>query len=228
MRRWSWIWLGLLLSTTPLAAQVGHSPRTSPYRDIRRGHTFTLTGGYVFGNGGNLNIGPQNGSVVGIRYDIRSSRSIGLGLSLGRGNLERFIINPFLPPATRRSGPVNQTLSYIETNLQMNVTGGKSWNRIAPYLAFNGGLLVGQDTPADTSGYDFGNKLYFAPGLGVRLFVGQRLHLRVEGRAAFWKLNFPVAFLGTPENPAVVLESGRTEWVTTPWLQFGLGYSLSH
>jgi hypothetical protein len=29
-----------------VSAQVGHPPRSSPYRDIRKGHTFTGLGGY--------------------------------------------------------------------------------------------------------------------------------------------------------------------------------------
>jgi hypothetical protein len=232
--------LVLVCATIPLLsgaahAQVGHPPASSPYRDIRRGHTVTLTGGYFSGDGGEFNIGPHDGTVFGARYDIRTSRAIQLGLGLSRGNLKRFIVNPFVRLANRRSGPVDQSVTFAELNVQMNVTGGKSWHRIAPYVALTGGLALAGDTPADTSRFDFGKKLYFAPAAGFRLFLSQRLHLRAEARATFWKLNYPTTFQnepveepGTPDNPnAVITGTSLTEWTTSSWLQAGLGYSIS-
>jgi hypothetical protein len=225
----------LAVGAAPLAAQVGHPPSSSPYRDIRRGHTLTLTGGYLFGDGGDFNIGPHDGPVFGGRYDIRTSRTVQLGLGVFRGNLQRFIVNPFVQLANRRTGPVDQSVTFVEVDLQMNVTGGKSWHRIAPYVQLTGGLALASNTPADTSGFDFGNKLYFAPAGGFRLFLTQGLHLRAEARATFWKLNYPTTFQnepveepGTPGNPnAVITGTSLTQWTTSSWLQAGLGYSFS-
>jgi len=225
----------LAVGTVPLAAQVGHPPSSSPYRDIRRGHTVTGTGGYFSGDGGEFNIGPHDGPVFGLRYDIRTSRTIQLGLGVSRGNLQRVIVNPFVRLENRRTGPVDQSVTFAELNLQMNVTGGKTWHRIAPYVQLTGGLAIAGDTPADTSRFDFGTKLYFAPAAGLRLFLTQRLHLRAEARATFWKLNYPTTFQnepveepGTPGNPnAVITGTSLTEWTTSSWLQAGLGYSIS-
>jgi hypothetical protein len=224
-----WVLACLAVGAAPLAAQVGHPPSSSPYRDIRRGHTLTLTGGYFSGDGGDFNIGPQDGPVYGVRYDIRTSRTVQLGFGVARGNLQRFIINPFVPLANRRTGPVDQSVTFLDVNVQMNVTGGKSWHRIAPYVQLTGGLALAGETPADTSQFDFGNKLYFAPSGGLRLFLTQRLHLRAEARATFWKLNYPITFQTEPEpgTPAVITGTGRTEWVTSSWLQAGVGYSFS-
>jgi hypothetical protein len=232
------LWWGLAYLTVggaPLAAQVGHPPSSSPYRDIRRGHSLTLTGGYLFGDGGDFNIGPHHGPVFGARYDIRTSRTIQLGLGLFRGNLQRFIVNPFVRLANRRTGPVDQSVTFAELDVQMNVTGGKSWHRIAPYVQLTGGLAMAGNTPADTSRFDFGNKLYLAPAAGFRLFFSQRFHLRAEARATFWKLNYPTTFQsepveepGTPDNPnAVITGTSLTQWTTSSWLQAGLGYSFS-
>lgn len=223
------------LSVSSLAAQVGHPPRSSPYRDILKGHTFTVTGGYFSGDGGRFGIGPHSGAVFGARYDIRTASAIQLGIGIARGNLERFIVNPFVSLANRRSGPVKQSVTFAELDLQFNVTGGKSWHRIAPYAAASGGFAFASGTPADTSRYEFGNKLYLAPAAGVRVFLSDRLHLRAEARATFWKLNYPTTFQqepveepGTPENPnAVITGDNLTEWTTSSWLQAGVGYSFS-
>lgn len=223
------------LAASSLSAQVGHSPESSPYRDIRKGHTVTATGGYFGGNGGDLNIGPHKGEVFGGRYDIRTGSTIQMGLGIARGNLQRFIVDPFVELAERRSGPVDQSVTFAEFNLQFNVTGGKSWNRIAPFIGAGLGLALASGTAADTSGYEFGRKFYLAPSIGTRVFLSNRLHFRAEARAAFWKLNYPTTFQqepveepGTPENPNAVIQGDNlSEWTSSPWLQLGLGYAFS-
>ena len=223
------------IAARPLLGQVGHPPGDSPFRDIRKGHTLTATGGYFGGSGGRFGIGPHQGTVFGGRYDIRTGSTIQVGLGIAHGSLDRFIVDPFVRLANRTSGPVSQSVTFADITLQFNVTGGKSWNRIAPFASAALGLAFAGDTPADTSGYDFGRKLYVAPSAGFRFFLSGRLHLRGEARAVFWKLNYPTTFQGeppeepgTPENPnAVIPGDNLSEWTASPWLQVGLGYSFS-
>jgi hypothetical protein len=229
-----WLWVAcawLAPAAGPAAAQVGHLPQSSPYRDIRKGHTFTGTGGYFFGDGGEFGIGPHRGATFGARYDIRSASAVQLGLGFAHGSLDRFIVNPFVRLANRRSGPVSQSVTFAEVDIQLNVTGGKSWNRIAPYVGLGGGFAFSGATPADTSQYEFGNKFYLVPHLGFRFFLSERLHLRVEGRATFWKLKYPTTFqqepVEEPGAPPVIPGDNLDEWTTTPWVQAGLGYSFS-
>jgi hypothetical protein len=225
-----------LLLCSSLHAQVGHPPLSSPYRDIRKGHTLTATGGYFSGNGGDFGIGPHSGAIIGLRYDIRTASALQVGLGLAYASLDRFIVNPFVSLANRRSGPVTQSVTFAELNIQLNVTGGKSWHRVAPFLGITGGLAGASSTPADTSRYRFGRKFYLAPNLGFRYFLGDRLHLRAEARATFWKLKYPTTFQqepveepGTQQNPNAVIPPGGKldEWTTSSWLQAGLGYHFS-
>jgi hypothetical protein len=214
-----------------VSAQVGHPPRSSPYRDIRKGHTFTVLGGYFSGDGGQFNIGPHDGAVFGVRYDVRTGGTIQLGLGIAHGNLKRFIVDPFVPLASRKTGPVRQSVTFADVTIQFNLTGGKSWHRIAPFVAAGAGLALAGDTPADTSLYDFGRKFYFAPGAGLRVFLSDRLHLRAEAKATFWKLNYPATFesapVAEPTTPALITDGKLTEWTSSSWLQIGLGYSFS-
>ncbi|HEY5939744.1 MAG TPA: hypothetical protein VIT87_02905, partial [Gemmatimonadales bacterium] len=135
--------------------------------------------------------------------------------AVAQANLQRFILDPTLPPENRVTGPVKQSVTFIEIALQFNITGGKSWHRIAPFVGSGFGLALASDTPADAL-FDFGNKFYLAPNAGLRFFLTDRLHLRGEARAAFWKLTYPSLF-----------ENVREEWIVSPWLQVGLGYSFS-
>lgn len=227
--------LMLCAAATPGAAQVGHAPGSSPYRDIYKGHSVTAMFGHLGGDGGRFGIGPHSGNSYGIRYDIRAGSTVQMGLGFARADLDRLIVDPFVALADRVSGPVKQTVTFAEANLQLNVTGGKTWHRLAPFVATSVGLTFPSGTAADTSGFEFGKKIYLAPTIGTRIFVTNRIHLRAEARAMFWKLKYPASFQqepalepGTVDNPNAVISDGRvSEWSATSWLQVGLGYSVS-
>lgn len=227
--------LMLCAAATPGAAQVGHAPGSSPYRDIYEGHSVTAMFGHLGGDGGRFGIGPHSGNSYGIRYDIRAGSTVQMGLGFARADLDRLIVDPFVALADRVSGPVKQTVTFAEANLQLNVTGGKTWHRLAPFVATSVGLTFPSGTAADTSGFEFGKKIYLAPTIGTRIFVTNRIHLRAEARAMFWKLKYPASFQqepalepGTVDNPNAVISDGRvSEWSATSWLQVGLGYSVS-
>jgi len=222
-------------SGTTAAAQVGHPPNRSPYHDISKGHTITPLVAAFGGSGGKFGIAPHDGTVFGLRYEIRNSQAIAMGLQVSRGNLDRLIVDPFVAVANRVSGPVKQTVTFAEVDLQLNLTGGKSWHRLAPFVNAGLGLTFPESTPADTSGFELGRRVYLAPGAGFRLFITDRLHLRAEARVAFWKLKYPASFTreppddpGTPEDPHAVITDGNvSEWSTSSWLQAGLGFSFS-
>src|SRR6185436_15467234 len=101
----------VLISALPgsAVAQVGYSPKSSPYRDIRKGHTFTVMGGYFKGDGGQFGIGPHGDYVFGARYDIRSAGALQIGIGVYHGNLNRLIVDPFVVLAERVKGPVKQS-----------------------------------------------------------------------------------------------------------------------
>ena len=219
----------------PVSAQVGHAPASSPYTDIRKGHALTALIGQFGGDGGNFGIAPHSGTVYGLHYDIRSGSTIQVGLGFARADLERLIVDPFVALADRVSGPVQQTVTFAEINLQFNLTGGKSWHRLAPFVGAGVGLTFPSGTAQDTSHFEFGRKIYLAPSAGVRVFLTDRIHLRGEARATFWKLKYPNTFEmepplepGTSEQPNAVITDGvLSEWTTSSWLQVGLGYSFS-
>ncbi len=217
-----------------VAAQVGHPPSTSPYRDIVQGQSLTFLVGSFAGDGGKLGIGPHNGTMYGVRYDIRLSNPIQVGFSVTRSGLERFIVDADDSVATRRTGPVSQSLVAAEMALQWNLTGKKTWHGLAPYFGGSIGVAFAGDTRADTSGYRFGTKMVVGPNLGFRFFVSRRLHLRGEARQSYWKLKYPSAYLdepseqpGTGASNAVIQDKRLSQWTGGRQLTVGLGYAVS-
>lgn len=199
-----------LLAPGALLAQVGHPPGKSPYRDIRKGHTFTPFAAFFAGEGGRFGVAPHNGWVYGFRYDIRTGSTIQMGLLLGHGQMERLILDSLVAEGAV-TGTANQSTTFVEADLQLNLTGGKTWNRLAPFIGAGIGLAWAEDTPADRGVFELGTKFYFAPHAGLRLFVTDRIHLRGDARVIFWKLNYP----------------NSSEWDTSGWYQAGLGFGFS-
>jgi hypothetical protein len=220
-----------VLAFSSASAQVGHPPGRSPYHDIPKGHAVTPFGALFGGTGGRFGIAPHDGTVFGLRYDIRTGSALQMGLLFGQGELERLIVDPFVPVAQRVSGPVDQSVTFVEADLQLNLTGGKTWRRLAPFVAAGVGLAFPSETAADTSGFELGRKIYFAPHAGFRFFISDRIYLRTEARVTFWKLSYPTSFERTPPDepaaPPVIADGNLSEWTTSSWLQAGLGFSFS-
>jgi hypothetical protein len=200
-----------LLAPGALLAQVGHPPGSSPYRDIPKGHTFTPFAAYFAGDGGRFGVAPHDGQVYGFRYDIRTGSTVQIGLLLGHGQMERLILDSLVGAGGAVTGTVDQSATFVEADLQLNLTGGKTWNRLAPFIGAGIGLTWAEDIPADRSGFELGTKFYFAPHAGLRLFVTDRIHLRGDARVLFWKLTYP----------------NSSEWDTSGWYQGGLGVGFS-
>lgn len=220
-----------IVATSPLTAQVGRIPGESPYHDILGGRWLDLSAGRVLGTGGPLLVGPRDGTLAGARATFRGDHALSLSLGGWWAGTVRHVVDADDSVATRVKPDVGNRLLALEFTLQLNLTGAKSWHRVAPYTAFGIGLVTGQKSPAsDTSGYAFGTHFYFAPSAGTRILLNQRVALRAEARALFWSLKYPASYSaeptkqpGTAEHPNAVNTTGKSSGYTvTPALLLGL------
>lgn len=235
MRRFLSAFVVLLLASSPAAAQVGYDPAASPFRDIRNGRYLEFFAGKMFSDGGSIPVGPRDGNVFGARINFRSKNTIQVGFGGWYAGTVRNIVDADDSVATRVKPAIDHHLLGGEISLQFNLTGGKSWRGIAPYAGVGIGVVKGQKTPAaDTSGYTFGTKLYFAPNIGSRFMLGQRTFVKVEGKAYFWSLKYPVSYSDEPSKQpgtgdvinAVNVSGKRSSYVPVPALQIGFGYAF--
>lgn len=217
-------------TAAPLAAQVGHDPARSPYRDLRYSQFLSASAGYVFGGGGQLGIGPHQGPVALLRHEFLADRTITIAIQGGYARAERNYADLGATQGPRVKGPEHQGVTFGEGVLQFNLTGGKTWNGLAPYLSAGIGLAFGEGLDQDSSGYRFGTKFFVAPGLGVRAFLTRRLYLRLEARTLFWNLSYPDAYRSRDPDgfgPLTPLLAGQLkEWSPVPMLHAGLGYAF--
>ena len=219
-----------------LAAQVGYDPAHSPYRDILHGNGWTVTYGRVYGSGGPLRVSPNSGASIGVRYDVRFSRLLQGFVGVSRLGLQREILNRDDSLVHRYTGPVDQNVWTPEMGMQLNLSGAKSWRGVAPFASVSIGAAIGSSVASDTSGLVFGTKLLFSPSLGVRYYLGERLHVRAEGQLLYWKMKYPSTWTlepakqpsqsGQPTTAPVANVTGLNDWIHTPGLRFGIGYSF--
>ncbi|MDZ4675589.1 MAG: hypothetical protein SGI84_14135 [Gemmatimonadota bacterium] len=222
----------LLIAPVTVGAQVGHDPRTSPYRDIKHGSMLVPQAAFVQGSGGSLGIVPNSGVLYGFRAEIGGAGPLLFGLEFGTGTLQRLIVDADAPVATRVTGPVDQAFSMFGINLKLNLTGGKTWHGLAPYVGGGAGLAFAGKVPADTSGWNYSKRIYLAPTVGIRFFLRDNLYLRVEARSVFAKVTYPESYReepaldpGTNENPNAVLAGQRVkQWVASGVYTIGLGF----
>ncbi len=214
------------------AAQVGHDPANSPYRDIRNRTNLVATGWYLRGSGGRLGLGPQSGEVVGARYETRLTGPSDAFLGLALGRFERMVIDPDGAEATRVTGPVDQSVVFVSVGLSVLLTGDKTWNGLAPYLGAALGLGFGGGVASDSSEFRFSAKFVSGPHAGIRFYATRSLSLRLEGRLLFWQLKYPSGFfsepLRAPNDPPVLNQDTdpASEWTSHPTLIFAVGYAL--
>jgi hypothetical protein len=231
--------LCLTLSAAPLSAQVGHDPARSPYRDITKSKTITALYGDIAGDGGRIGVGPHNGHAIGGRAELRLSGPISFGVSFAKGTLERLVVSADDSVDNRVDGPVDQDMAFLEAGLQFNITGRKTWHRLAPFVGMGIGLVIGEDLKSsvaqDSSGYRFGSKIFLTPSVGVNLHLSQNLAIRLEARQMFWKLNYPLAYTQEPaaqpateedETNAVLPDGKRDQWSGARELRAGLSFSF--
>jgi len=221
----------LLLAIVPsfrLAAQVGHDPSHSPYRDVRRGAVLVLTFGHLGGSRGGPGVGISDGPTGGLRYEA-SFGALGAALGIAYGHTTRFVVDPTKDSVSRKSGPFDTDVVLADAALQLSLTGRKTWHGLAPYVGGALGVAVGGGSPPDPSGYNFGNKLTLAPQAGVRWYPARRVSVRADFRLVLWKLRYPLGY----KQPSPIdggrvlpLDASLDEWTSHPWITIGLGWTF--
>src|SRR2546428_2003590 len=162
------VWLSVIASYNVTAAQVGHDPGHSPYRDVRRGAAWVLTFGNLGGSRGSVGVGLSSGKTGGIRYEP-SFGAIGASLGLAYGRTDRYVVDPTqdsLSPQ-RKTGPFLNDVVLADAGLQLVLTGRKTWRGFAPYVGGALGVAISGSSPPDLDGDQFGTEVMPAPNTRV-------------------------------------------------------------
>ena len=236
----SLVGLSVVATCNVAAAQVGHDPGSSPYRDVLLLPALSLYAGHLSADRGRVDAGPSNASTLGLRYELPSGKSMLFQFHVAYLMGDRFIIDPRADSssAERKTGPHESNLVITEIALNHRLTGAKSWHKFAPYLGVGLGLVFDVHSPGDTtgidggsaSGYKFGTKVGLAGIAGTRWYPFRgRVIINAEARLQAWRLKYPSSFHATLANDGsrvIPITAPLTDWTWHPWLSVGIGWNF--
>jgi hypothetical protein len=227
--------VAVLLTAQPpnrLTAQVGHDPGSSPYHDIplHPGPMFFF--GHLGADRGVVQAGTSNARTFGLRYELPAGRSLVFQFSGAYLRGDRFIIDPRADSSSpqRRTRPFKSDLAMADVGMQLRLTGGKSWQGIAPYVGTGLGLVFDANSPGDTtgSGYRFGTKITLALSSGIRWYPSRHVTVNGDVRAQVWRLKYPLSFHDTAQasdhSTVLPLTAPLNDWTLHPWVSIGIGW----
>lgn len=179
---------------TVLAAQVGHPPAESPFRDFATAQGLTFSTGWFFGDETEAGVGAQASTSFALQLNTRLSGPIDLLATLVYIPSSRYVVDPNKPVATRVSGPIPYGLFSAELGLGLNLTGAKSWHRLAPYVGLGIGVMIPTDPTTDPGGYKAGTNFTFAPAVGMRYVLSRSFALQFEAKDNTIRYEWPLDY----------------------------------
>ena len=240
-RRWALAVPLCLGASVRLSAQVvGNPPESSPYRDIVYHESFTLFGGRFAGNAGDADVGALPGAAFGGRLAVRLSGPVELWATFGEASSTRHVIiadtSVTHTDSARRGPDLKLPLVLADLALVLNITGDKTWHRLAPYAALGLGFVTPTHNVTDPGGFQVGFNFALVPTLGTRYFLSDALALRFEVRDYYFRYAYPLAYFDTlnlhyagPPPRSSVLPLGSTDrrWANNLTLWVGVAYGFS-
>jgi hypothetical protein len=206
---------GLILSVPPgLEAQAV----PSPFRFIETRQEAGLFLGASSLSKGRFGFGPSDALNMGGRWGIRLSGPLGFEAVAGLISGSRDVVNPARPEGDRKVGEADSQIGTIDGRLRLQLTGDRTWHRLAPFFVAGGGIAFDLSSAAaddqlleEQDRFDFGNSFFGTLGTGTNLFLSDRLVLRADGNFSLWKLDTPPGF-SDPERGFEAVE--ESEWVS--------------
>lgn len=182
---------------------------TSPYRWIGPSFRVAPYVGYLDAHRGQYPLGPGPAPVFGVRTRVRISSPLSLEANFGYMNSDRYVVDPRLDSGPGVVGQVNEDVLIAEADLQLALTGARTWHGLQPYVLIGAGLVSGlkegqSSVFASPQESQYRYQLNTAPavqaGAGVEWFLRRRLSLGIEARDHLWRIKTPSGFF----EPAIL------------------------
>jgi hypothetical protein len=196
-----------------LAAQVGHPPDQSPFRDIGLAMRITPFGGWYSASRDAAGVLPRSGPLVGLRWDMHVGGPGELTVRLAMVPTDRDVIDPDQPAGDRLVESRKLTLGFGDVGISFHLTGNKSWHRIVPLV--HAGLGLASDfNGADIGGFKHGSEFSLMYGAGVRYVTGRRFEFRADVGSYFYQLEYPSSYyaLGADGTSVLTPATPRADW----------------
>ncbi len=202
--------LALLLPAAAVSA-AGAQTIPSPFRYIQNNQSLGAFAGYLWtspmvalSDSTEAELGARSAPVFGVRYGLRFGGPLSGDVALSFSPSERKV---FLAQVNADSTEVqavftgntaSSPLVMLEGSLRFHLTGDRTWNGLAPFVAVTGGMVaeVGgvDESEADlinAERYDFGPAFAVGAAAGLDWFLNDRFSFRVDVSGRLWRESPP-------------------------------------
>jgi hypothetical protein len=219
--------MALCIAARGASAQVGHTPRESPYVDLVYRQDVTTFTGYLNTRRDPAGVAPRSAPLAGVRYALYLGGPAYLTGRVAYARSERTVLDP-LEPADRRVAlpAAGVPLMLADAGIALSLTGFKSWHRLVPELSGGAGFVTDFRTESDIGGFSFGTRLALTLGAGVRWVPGGRFQLRVDVTDYLYRISYPDSYYERPSGGTAIV--GPTQptkfWTHNPSITVGVSY----
>lgn len=212
----------LFCAASAAKAQVGHLPDNSPFRDLETRQEFTVFGGHYNAGKDDAGIAPQDGGMLGIRYQIHVGGPAFLTARFSHVSSKRAAVDPTKVGVARELGTHNVSLTLYDVNLAVNLTGQRTYHHIVPVLNVGGGIANCGCTVAGDP-YSFGTPFAFSFGGGLRYAPGGRFQISADWNDYLYQIKYPTEYFLTPTGGTAVAggDQARSFWKNNGALTIG-------
>lgn len=230
------LFLLAILVSPALPSPVQAQRIASPYEFLDYKKDLGVFAGYLFADKGRAKLGPDDGPLAGIAFNIRVSDPIVITIQGAYFPGKRDIIDPAAEEASQRIlGKTDLNLLLLSGRLNLQLTGSRTWHNIAPYLY--GGLGIAIETSTSPSclpgptrptecqlqpreRFDYGTSFLGQIGIGAIWLPGKRLGVRFTVDNSIWKLDTPAGFYD--ETSTIFPIPPASDWTNNFQLTAGL------
>jgi hypothetical protein len=216
----------------PAQDVVGHQPQQSPFRDIVNKQGFTIFAGRFSGNTGPAEVAARPGLLLGARLQVRLSGPLDFWATYSQASSSRRVIDAAGDTA-KVVGVENLRLVFGDLALALNLTGNKTWHRLAPYV----GVGLGIGTPAhsvlDPGGFQITTAFALIPTVGTRWYFSNSLALQLEARDYYFRYQYPLNFYNRPFTghadftPVLPVSQSDRAWAHNFTFWLGMTYAFT-
>lgn len=224
IRRSAFVFLALFIPVLSASAQVGHSPESSPYQDLRGKHAVIISTGWMAPNVDPANVGPHNGMMWSGRYELFLTGPLWLTTRLAIApSIDRTVKDPDLPGPSHVIGTDSDPLVITDVGLALNLTGNKAWHGIAPRVSGSLGMASTFSSSYDLGGYRFGTKFVMGYGAGVRYVTGSQWEANLDITRFIWQNKYPETYRdGSSSGESVMGTRPLGPWSTNTLISVGV------
>ncbi|MEX2527552.1 MAG: hypothetical protein WEA09_07930 [Gemmatimonadota bacterium] len=222
--------MALVAATTLLGPTEAMGQRiTSPYRFVDTRHEVSAFGGVLAADAGRFNLGPQPGTLLGVRYSFDATGPLSLESAVSVLDTDREVVDPRRVAGNRTIGETPMRLATVDGRLRLTFTGQRTWNWLSPHILAGGGVAwdmagrgVLDEELLQDDRFNFGTSFVAVLGSGVRLVpTGEQVGLRADFLWNLWKVATPPGFRTYEEQDLAEAPDG--EWLSAPGISVSLG-----